>query len=804
MIMDRDQYQANTRTKQDEENLCRRWYVEDCRHIVCTAKDCPRPWPCRAGQEIYCDECSYIYKPGLALFRCGECRKNLCDIHAQAHLRARSTYAHKIWKLVQTPSKVSAVKLPLKVCGDSTCLRCTTRSTSEPEEENTYLKCGHCLTPLRSFCRVCKHFVCLECYDSECVDDSHPMGDSRTLGKEWRDSLTTNDSEKALVETLRVLSRELKSSLANISEQRESACRAAGKFYGDLIAAVKTRQQQVQLDIDRITAKKQKAIKNQLELTEEVTVNIEALAMALEDQSVDDLEFLNTLQYLNVWNSKSDVVKQANETLVKDCAFGRVMFTFSNETAATLYSDISRIGEQVTSMSLPTLPSAHHNTDSLDTVDGDNSTPAEVDYSTYPEVENYTPPEVENSTPAELDNSMPAEVENSTPAEVENSTPAEVETSTPAEVETSTPAEVENSTPAEVENSTPTEVENSTPAEVENSTPAEVENSTLAEVENSMPAEVENSTPAEVENSTPAEVENSTPAEVENSTPAEVENSTPAEVENSTPAEVENSTPAEVENSTPAEVENSTPAEVENSTPAEVENSTPAEVENSTPAEVEHSTPAEVENSMPAEASTAQRGTLNTLLVVDSISSDVLPCHPSSRAFDTQHSASSGLALENGNRTARATDLPCCFKMACSSAIGQELLDTAITVVIDKTHGSHLYMGVCFSAHPVFMYPGDPQMPDNNLIGWVGNSVPHNHGGRRLGQDWKSGDVISMKLERTKRSLWAMHHRTGTLAAVEYHPGTVDTTECHWFVALLDEGDQVSFSRVPKHQRGAA
>ena len=653
MIMDRDQYQANTRTKQDEENLCRRWYVEDCRHdIVCTAEDCPRPWPCRAGQEIYCDECSYIYKPGLALFRCGECRKNLCDIHAQAHLRARSTYAHKVWKLVQTPSKVSAVKLSLKVCGDCTCLRCTTRSASEPEEENTYLKCGHCLTPLRSFCRVCKHFVCLECYDSECVDDSHPMGDSRTLGKEWRDSLATNDSEKALVETLGVHSRRLKSSLANISEQRETATRAAGKFYADLIAAVKTRQQQVQLDIERITAKKQKAIKNQLELTEEVTVNIEALAMALVDRSVDDLEFLNTLQYLNVWNSKSDVVKQANETLVKDCVFGRVMFTFSNETAATLYSDISRIGEQVTSMSLPTLPSTHNNTDSLDTVDGDNSTPAEVENSTYPEVESDTPPEVENSTPAKLDDS--------------------------------------------------------------------------------------------------------------------------------------------------------TPAEVENSTPAEVENSTPAEVENSTPAEVENSTPAEVENSTPAEASTAQRSTVNTLIAIDSISSDFLPCHPSSRAFDTQHSASSGLALENGNRTARATDLPCCFKMACSSAIGQEVLDTAITVVIDKTHGSHLYMGVCFSAHPVFMYPGDPQMPDNNLIGWVGNSVPHNHGGRRLGQDWKSGDVISMKLERTKRSLWAMHHRTGTLAAVEYHPGTVNTTECCWFVALLDEGDQVSFSRVPKHQRGAA
>eukprot|EP00117_Sycon_ciliatum_P040705 scpid79848/ scgid29865/ len=571
------QYQANAPTKQEEKNMV--WPVEDCRHIVCTAKDCPRPWPCRAGQEIYCDAC---YKPALAHFRCGECRKNFCYIHKQAHFRARSTYAHKIWKLVQTPSKVIAVKLPLKVCDDCICLRCTTRSASEPEEKNTYLKCGHCLTPLSSFCRLCKHCVCLECYDSECVDDSHPMGDSRTLGKEWRDSLTTNDSEKALVETLRVHSRELKSSLANISEQRETATRAAGKFYADLIAAVKIRQHQVQLDILLTTAKKHLAIKTQLEWTEEVAMTIEALAMTLEDRSVHDFGFLNTLQYLSMYTRECDVVKQANETLFEDGAFDKVMFTFSNETAATLYSDISRIGGQDTSMSSSsTLQSTHHNTDSLDTVDVDNSTPAEV------------------------------------------------------------------------------------------------------------------------------------------------------------------------------------------------------------------------ENSTPAEASTAQRSTVNTLLVIDSISSDILPCHPSSRAFDTQHSSGKGLELQNGNRTALVTGNPCFYKVACSSAISKDVGNTAMTIVIDKTHDSYLYMGACFSESPVDVYPD--HRTNGKLKGWGGQYPYHHFRGRRLGQEWMSGDTISMKLDRTKRTLAAMHHRTGDIEVLELNDVATDTVY-HWYVALLHEGDQVSFSRVLKHQ----
>ena len=144
------------------------------------------------------------------------------------------------------------------------------------------------------------------------------------------------------------------------------------------------------------------------------------------------------------------------------------------------------------------------------------------------------------------------------------------------------------------------------------------------------------------------------------------------------------------------------------------------------------------------------------------------------------------ITISNNERTIRKSVLGSSPRATCSSLITAKHGTSCIRVRIDKT--SHQFGDVricaCSSAEPRLETLHDTKA---EIFGWRGYVPDPKCNGGRLGQQWKTGDIISLELDHDNQTLTGHHERTDSREVLHGVTGI----HC-WYVALCQHGNQVT------------
>ena len=108
-----------------------------------------------------------------------------------------------------------------------------------------------------------------------------------------------------------------------------------------------------------------------------------------------------------------------------------------------------------------------------------------------------------------------------------------------------------------------------------------------------------------------------------------------------------------------------------------------------------------------------------------------------------------------------------------------------IRLRIDRIDGSNMYICACSAAKPKANGVHDDP---SELFGWraADSAEPICNGGR-LGQPWKTGDILRLELNHDNRTLTGYHERTGRKEVLHHASDAL-----RWYVTLFKNTDQVT------------
>ncbi|XP_065186064.1 E3 ubiquitin-protein ligase TRIM45-like [Sycon ciliatum] len=124
-------------------------------------------------------------------------------------------------------------------------------------------------------------------------------------------------------------------------------------------------------------------------------------------------------------------------------------------------------------------------------------------------------------------------------------------------------------------------------------------------------------------------------------------------------------------------------------------------------------------------------------------------------------------------------------RATCSSVLPAKHGISCIRMRIDETSEyGDVHICACSSAKPKLKKLHDTKA---EIFGWCGHVPDPKCNGGRLGQQWQTGDIISLELDRDNQTLTGHHERTDSREVLHGITGT-----CCWYVTLCEHGDQVT------------
>ena len=142
------------------------------------------------------------------------------------------------------------------------------------------------------------------------------------------------------------------------------------------------------------------------------------------------------------------------------------------------------------------------------------------------------------------------------------------------------------------------------------------------------------------------------------------------------------------------------------------------------------------------------------------------------------------ITISNNERTIRKS-VEGSTRATCSSVLTAKHGISCIRIRIDQTSQyADVYICACSSAEPRLETLHDTKA---EIFGWRGYVPDPTCNGDRLGQRWRTGDIISLELDRDNQTLTGHHERTDSREVLHGVTGT-----CCWYVALCEHGDQVT------------
>eukprot|EP00027_Filamoeba_sp_ATCC50430_P018149 CAMPEP_0168568772 /NCGR_PEP_ID=MMETSP0413-20121227/15765_1 /TAXON_ID=136452 /ORGANISM="Filamoeba nolandi, Strain NC-AS-23-1" /LENGTH=582 /DNA_ID=CAMNT_0008601149 /DNA_START=10 /DNA_END=1758 /DNA_ORIENTATION=+ len=191
-------------------------------------------------KDVKCEACDEE-DADVAVCRCAECARFLCDVHKLAHQKAKATKNHRIQSLDELKSSEIDLKTSLVVpvhCPD------------HPEEH------------IKIFCETCDRAICRDCALTE--HKSHQYNFLKQLSDKHKQAIMDLvKSAKSRISQLQNASQHVNESLQSLENRSRNTKEQIVAYVRSIQDALKQKEDQLIQEVDAVYHKKDESLKNE-------------------------------------------------------------------------------------------------------------------------------------------------------------------------------------------------------------------------------------------------------------------------------------------------------------------------------------------------------------------------------------------------------------------------------------------------------------------------------------------------------------------------------------------------------------